>query len=277
MLSTLPTTLAILSSLTSVAIGHSMVQQIWANGVHYDGWDANGDLSAYPSTTPGWYTTNTGGGPVNPIDANQRPIICARGGSNANFSAPVDPGTDVRVRWWMAGQSWPTGHHGPILNYLAPCNGPCSKVDPTTLKFVKISQRGWVDATSPQNDNEGKWATDELIANDGQWSIRIPAGLKAGEYVLRHELVALHVAFTSTGPYSQTGAEFYPQCINLKVTGSGTKTITGGVDARTFYTGAEPDFTINIHTSGPSHPTFNSQIPGPAIWSGALSARSFQA
>ncbi|PVH95596.1 lytic polysaccharide monooxygenase [Periconia macrospinosa] len=275
MLSTLPTSLFFFSSLTSVAFGHSMVQEIWANGVHYNGWDPNGDLSAYPNTTPGWYTTNTGGGPVNPVDARNRPIICAPGGSNANFSAPVAPGTDVRVRWFQAGQSWPRGHHGPIINYIAACNGPCSTVDMTTLKFVKISQKGWIDATSPGNDNEGNWATDELIANDGQWTIRIPSGLKAGEYVLRHELIALHVAFTSTGPYSATGAEFYPQCVSLKVTGSGTKTITGGVDARTLYTGAEPGLTVNIHTSGPSHPNY--VIPGPAIWSGALSARSFEA
>ncbi|CAI6335399.1 unnamed protein product [Periconia digitata] len=275
MFSKLATTVVFLSSFTSVALSHSFVQQIWANGVHYDGWDANGDLSAYPSTTPAWFTANRGGGPINPFELRDPMIICARGGSNANTSAPVSPGTDVRVRWWMAGQTWPRGHHGPVIDYIAPCNGPCSKVDMTTLKFVKIAQRGWIDSSDPGNDGEGNWATDLIIDNDGQWNIRIPSGLAPGEYVLRHELVALHPAGKSTGPYSKEGAEFYPQCINLKVTGSGTKQVTGGVDARTLYTGGEPGFMLNIHETGPSHPDY--VVPGPAVWSGALTARSFEA
>ena len=84
--------------------------------------------------------------------------------------------------------------------------------------------------------------------------------------MLRHEIIALHVAFTSTGPYSLDGAEFYPQCVSLKVEGSGTKTITGGVDARSLYKGNEPSLTLNIHST-PDHEGY--VIPGPPLWTEA--------
>jgi cellulase len=255
--------IVVFSALCSVTFGHSLVADIWADGVHYDGFDPNVNLNAYPSNTPGWYTTNVGGSPLYPIDTDQPQIICAKGGSNANTSVPVTAGTDVRLRWWQVNVSWPSSHHGPIINYLAPCNGPCSKVDITTLKFVKISERGFVRQT---NESEGYWAADELITDDGSWNIRIPAQLAPGEYVLRHEIIALHVAFTGTGAYSSSGAEFYPQCVSLKVEGSGTEEIVGGVDARTFYNGSEPSLRLNIH-EGFDHSNF--VIPGPLLWTGA--------
>jgi cellulase len=264
--------IAVLFALWPLAFGHSMVADIWANGVHYNGFNPNYNLTSYPPDTPGWYTTNVGGSPLYPIDTNQPQIICAKGGSNANISMPVTAGTDVRLRWWQENVAWPNSHHGPILNYLAPCDGPCSRVDLKTLKFVKISERGFVRKT---DEAEGYWAADELIADDGSWNVRIPAGLAPGEYVLRHEIIALHVAFTGTGPYSSSGAEFYPQCVSLKVEGPGMKEITGGVDARTFYDGSEPSLRINIH-EGFDHSDF--AMPGPPLWPGATTkkGRSFR-
>jgi cellulase len=255
----------LLSAAVPVAFGHSMVADIWANDAHYDGWSPNYGLP-YPTNTPAWYTTNTGGSPLYPINANQTQIICAKGGSNANISVPVTAGADVRLRWWQENVAWPSSHHGPIINYLAPCEGPCSAVDMSTLKFVKISERGFIRQT---DQPEGYWAADELIADNGSWNVSIPAGLAPGEYVLRHEIIALHVAFTGTGAYSASGAEFYPQCVSLKVEGSGTEEISGGVDARTFYRGDEPSLRRNIH-EGYDHSDF--VIPGPSLWAGATAA-----
>lgn len=69
--------------------------------------------------------------------------------------------------------------------------------------------------------------------------MKIPASIAPGEYVslfyedypddishicfqlLRHELLALH------GGQSLNGAQFYPVCVQLTVTGSGTKTPSG--------------------------------------------------
>ena len=154
------------ASWISLAFGHGMLYDIWANGHRYNGWNANGDLKAYPFDTPAWYTTNAGGGPLHPSDANRPQIVCAKGGSSANISAPVAAGADVRLRWWMVDQPWPVGHHGPILSYLASCNGPCTSVNMETLKFVKLEERGWINGSTYP---EGYWASDELVANNGSW------------------------------------------------------------------------------------------------------------
>jgi cellulase len=51
----------------------------------------------------------------------------------------------------------------------------------------------------------GTWVTDELIKNNFTSSTTIPRNLKAGNYVIRHEIIALH----SAG--NDNGAQFYPQ------------------------------------------------------------------
>lgn len=59
----------------------------------------------------------------------------------------------------------------------------------------------------------------------------------------------------------------YPQCINLKVTGNGTKVIKGGIDARTFYTGAELGLAYRTLHESREHADY--VVPGPPLWSGA--------
>ncbi|KAF2797357.1 lytic polysaccharide monooxygenase [Melanomma pulvis-pyrius CBS 109.77] len=259
--------LLLLPSLTSLTLGHSFLEKVWANGVEYAAWDPNaGSLGTpYPNNIPSWYTTNVGGNPLKPVKANTNDIICALNASPANISIPINAGSALTVKWWQAGIPFPTSHWGPIIDYIAACNGPCSKVDPSSLKFVKIAQRAWIDNSTYA---EGFWATNQMIASNGTWAIEIPSGLKAGEYVVRHELIALHVAFEAIGkgPYYTDGAEFYPQCVSIKVGGFGTKKITGGVGAKSLYRGDEPGLAINIHTT-PNHADYVS--PGPAIWWGA--------
>jgi hypothetical protein len=51
---------------------------------------------------------------------------------------------------------------------LTPCNGYCSTVDKTTLKFFEIEEIGLIDGATPP----GKWATDDLTAAGGQWTVK---------------------------------------------------------------------------------------------------------
>lgn len=46
-----------------------------------------------------------------------------------------------------------------------------------------------------------------------KWTSKIPSNLAPGNYLIRHELLALHQANTP---------QFYPECAQLVVTGSGT-------------------------------------------------------
>lgn len=54
---------------------------------------------------------------------------------------------------------------------------------------------------------------------DGKtYTTSVPANLKSGQYLVRHEIIALHLADT------KGGAEFYPSCTQVNVKGSGTGT-----------------------------------------------------
>lgn len=46
--------------------------------------------------------------------------------------------------------------------------------------------------------------------------VNLPTDLAAGNYLLRHEIIALHLAV------SEGGAEFYAGCVQLSIKGSGT-------------------------------------------------------
>lgn len=151
---------------------------------------------------------------------------------------------------------WPTSHKGPVIDYLANCNGPCETVDETTLKWFKIDGVGLLNPTSV---TDGYWATDVLIANNNTWTVEIPPTIAPGNYVLRHEIIALH----SAG--SVNGAQNYPQCVNLAVSGSGT-TKPSGVLATSFYTENNPSILFDLYGT-----LKNYTVPGPAIYSGAVS------
>lgn len=85
--------------------------------------------------------------------------------------------------------------------------------------------------------------------------MKIPSSVKPGNYVLRHEILALHSA------YDVGGAQFYPQCINLKITGSGSQ-VPSGTTANQLYSSTHPGVKYNIYNDE-TNPTY--QFPGPAI------------
>lgn len=86
------------------------------------------------------------------------------------------------------------------------------------------------------------------------WLIKIPENLKPGNYVLRHELIALHSA------QNKNGAQNYPQCFNLKVEGSGTE-LPEGVSATELYKPDDAGILVSIYGS-----KFKSySIPGPEV------------
>jgi cellulase len=177
----------LLFSLASTVLAHSHVDEIWAPNpsIHYPGYNPNFyDTVAYPNNTPGWFTTGQGGRPLYPIDLDTYSIICNNNSSPASISAPVAVGETVRVRWWEPGP-WPVNHKGPIIDYIAACDGSCADVDAKKLRFVKIAEMGWID----DSIEEGFWAADKLREDDSSWNITVPKDLKAGEYVLRTEII----------------------------------------------------------------------------------------
>ena len=164
----------------------------------------------------------------------------------------VTAGETVELQW----TAWPASHHGPVIDYLANCNGECTAVDKTTLLFNKIDGVGLIDDVSMP----GIWAADQLIAANNSWTVTIPASIAPGSYVLRHEIIALHSAENADG------AQNYPQCVNLQVVGAGTDRLSSGTLGTELYSPSDPGVQVNIYTSLSTY-----IVPGPSLFSGASS------
>jgi hypothetical protein len=228
----------------------------WIDTLHID----NQDYTGYNPTvapwvpdqgTVSWPSWNTDLGPVFSNAVNNPDVICSINATNSKKApAPVPAGSIVDLHW----TKWPESHHGPIISYLAACNGDCATVDKTTLKFFKIAEMGQLELGAG-GGTSGKWAADVLIEADGAWNVTIPQSIKSGNYVLRNEIIALHSA------YNVGGAQLYPTCISIAVSGGGEAT-PEGVLGTELYDKEGSGFHYNIYNDE-SKPVY--KIPGPAL------------
>ncbi|OJJ06600.1 hypothetical protein ASPVEDRAFT_45957 [Aspergillus versicolor CBS 583.65] len=245
--------LAFASFVASVA-AHGHVTGVVVNGVLYPGWDIGSfPYMEDPPVVAAWGTPNTGNGPVDLTTQgySNTDIICSLNATNAKGSIPVAAGDKLNLQW----TEWPDTHHGPVVDYLASCGDSCETIDKTALEFFRIDGVGLVDGA----EVPGTWGDDQLIKNNNSWMVQIPESIAPGNYVLRHELIALHGAGT------EGGAQNYPQCFSLQVTGSGTDKPAGVVGTK-LYTEDDAGILVNIYSSLSSY-----KIPGPTLYSGASS------
>ncbi|KAK1702532.1 endoglucanase-4 [Colletotrichum lupini] len=247
-----PGLLAILASAVSVA-AHGHVTNIVVNGVSYRNYIPVQDpYTNNPPLVAGWTIDQRDNGFVAPDAYNAPDIICHRQAVSGKGRITVAAGDTVQLQW----TEWPDSHKGPVMDFLANCNGPCNAIDKTALKFFKIDGAGLINP--PQQTNQ--WAATVLINNGNAWSVRIPPNVAPGHYVLRHDIIALH----SAG--QQNGAQSYPQCINLEITGSGTDN-PAGVPGTALYGANDPGILYNIYRDNLN----DYVIPGGAIISGGVS------
>ncbi|RPA85277.1 glycoside hydrolase, partial [Ascobolus immersus RN42] len=190
---------------------HGFLQTITTPDRTYPGWSPYTDphIKPEPKRYTRRYFTN---GPV--PDFTSSDIACNVGGNSPiSEYINVKAGDKITFQW----DTWPETHKGPILTYLLPCPGPCSHLTlPTTNTWYKIHQSGYTG---------GIWATDRLIAQNLTSTLTLPSTLPSGEYLLRHEILALHEAGR------EKGAQFYPSCAQLKVEGPpGEKDVWKGLE-----------------------------------------------
>ncbi|KAK3343080.1 glycosyl hydrolase family 61-domain-containing protein [Neurospora tetraspora] len=243
--------LTVLAGAASVA-AHGHVSNIVINGDLYQGYDSSFNYMANPPVVAAWKANNQDNGFVAPDAFSSPDIICHKDATNAKGHAVVKAGDKISIQW----ETWPESHHGPVIDYLANCGtAGCETVDKTALEFFKIDEVGLIDGSAAP----GKWGSDQLIANNNSWLVEIPANIAPGFYVLRHEIIALH----SAG--QPNGAQNYPQCFNLQVTGSGTEK-PAGVKGTALYTPNDKGISFNIYQPMTSYP-----IPGPALIKDAVS------
>ncbi|KAF2259927.1 endoglucanase IV precursor [Lojkania enalia] len=248
----------LLLSLPSLIAAHGHVTGIVVDGTWNVGWSAEMRYQSPIPATAGWQADNLDNGFISPDKFATADIICHKSAKNGNAYVSAKPGSKVTFQW----NTWPVSHKGPIFDYIAPCNGDCTTVDKTTLLFTKFDEGAWISGSDP-----GTWVTDDLIKNNNSWTTTIPSNLAPGNYVIRHEIIALHAAGQTNG------AQAYPQCVNFKIEGSGTQQLSGGVKATAFYKPSDPGILFNLYSKFSSY-----TIPGPALVKLArrMHARAFE-
>ncbi|KAJ7057592.1 glycosyl hydrolase family 61-domain-containing protein [Mycena amicta] len=182
-------------------------------------------------------------------DTTSAELTCGRSATPASQVASVAAGSTLAVTWQTLTDTGFWFHDvGPMMAYMADCgSGSCAEFDASEARWFKIQEQGV--------DKSGNWAQAKL--DDGSpASVTIPANLKPGNYLLRHEIIALHTA------QSPGGAEFYTGCAQLSVTGSGT----GGpaadetVKIPGAYKPTDPGILIDVYDMKGAY-----KFPGPAV------------
>jgi hypothetical protein len=192
--------LAAALSLVPSAHAHGFVANFGVDGKVYKGNIPSG------RTDPSPIRQITDQSPI--YGATSPTVNCGTGAPNAALVVDAMPGSNLTWDWRTASLgNWPH-NTGPMLTYLASCGSTtCDQFDSRTAKWFKIDQVG--------KDSSGTWVQQQIM--DGNvYSTNLPENLAPGEYLVRHEIIALHLA-TEKGK-----AEFYPSCQQIKVGGSGT-------------------------------------------------------
>lgn len=163
---------------TSAVFGHGFVRDICIDGHYYKMFDPNVMKSGEPNIA-GWSIPNDS--PV--TDVLSKAIACNSGSVPGTAYAHAGAGNEITFLW----NTWPESHLGPAITYLA----PATSKDPTALNFFKIDQAGLL--------KDGTWITNSILKNNNSYTVKVPSDIKAGRYILRHELVALHDAKQANG------------------------------------------------------------------------------
>lgn len=227
-------------------LAHGHAQFISVNGNPFPNGEAD-DGYRWPPHTDNFASPQETGPALNHPD-----MICGFDARPAPSNVKVPVGASVKMHWNYFSQD--RSHPGPIITYLAACNGPCATVDKTKLEFVKVAAEGLIapNYNFPGESDRSMWATDRVRDTDKTYTFTVPADFAPGEYVLRHEFIALQF----------DEKQFYPNCFNLEITGSGTarpKGTRGTELYRMDMPGIAPEFY-------PFKPIDTYPMPGPPLY-----------
>ncbi|KAI9158524.1 putative endo-beta-1,4-glucanase D [Paramyrothecium foliicola] len=233
-------TAASVLAMASTVSAHALVYGVWVNDV-----DQGDGRQSYIRTPPN-------NSPVK--DLSSPDLVCnVNGAKPASDFVSVAAGDTVSVEWQHDNRHDDIidgSHKGPIITWIAEYTEGAG----TGAIWTKIAEDGF----------DGKeWAVDKIKANKGRNDFVLPASLKAGKYLLRQEIIAGHEADATYDKNPARGAQFYPSCIQIDVSGTGSAVPDQGFDFNKDYTYADPGIQFNIYGAVSSY-----AIPGPAVWTG---------
>ncbi|KAI0503235.1 lytic polysaccharide monooxygenase [Xylaria bambusicola] len=170
-----------------------------------------------------------------PILTTQHPnLACNRGNPAAKtlpkLHAPVRAGANVTacppygdydppMKCQGPEYYWPHGQ-GPVMVYMANCEGPCDEWDGTGKRWFKVWETGYSRTSWPEwqprpipGDTPistcDAWEAGYYIVRRGV-NMTIPKPLKPGNYLIRHEVINL-----------EANLQIYPECAQLNLTSEG--------------------------------------------------------
>lgn len=245
-----------LAALAPLVSAHGSIDGVFIDDRYIAAPQPNGDSTGFPIRAIN---------DINPVKGtNNSDINCGHGAQPAPEVADASPGSVLKFAW-RNGEGGPWVHNtGPVMTYMASCgSGGCASFDGSTAQFFKISELGKKD--------DGNWYMSDLNAalNDTT-SATIPSDLPAGEYLVRHELIAMQLGM------SPGGAEFYPACLQVRLGGGNSTTVaatslpagTGTVTFPGGYTDSDPGI-LDAHIYDPG---YSYTFPGPPLINAATNS-----
>jgi hypothetical protein len=180
--------------------------------------------------------------------ANNPALTCGPGARRAAEVLNVNPGDNMSFDWRGADLSFWPHNTGPMITYLANCGDtPCNQFDTSNARWFKIHQVG-------KKANSNNWVQGDLM-NGARANAKLPNNLAPGNYIVRHEIIALHLAS------NPRGAEYYPACVQIRVGGNGNGRPTQ--DELVSFPGGYSDTHPGIRVNAFSNAAYN--FPGPRI------------
>jgi len=238
--------LASLSAIVGLSAAHAIVKTLVIDGTTYPGYDPRYDISYKQKRVEWGFSNKAPAGGIGPTQNMSSADMACR-------FAPAQPpalmavaraGSNITYQWG----SYYIGHKGPVITYMGKLSKPDQ--DPTTVDFFKVDEDSYDTKTR-------EFGSERLYKNGMKYTVNIPSNLKAGDYIVRHELVALHYGMKEQGP------EFYISCLNVKVLGDGT-TEPKPEDFARFPGAYKPDnpyLKFNVHSHENSYVS-----PGPKLF-----------
>ncbi len=150
---------------------------------------------------------------IDPLFTPLSPYLsCNNPGTPPPSYIPIAAGSNLTAVYWY----W-LHPYGPMTVWLAYCGnsltGDCGSVDVSKVGWFKIWEAGLIAGTGTLV--EGMWWQKQFQRWDGSpglWPARVPRGLRSGLYMVRHEILSIHVGGKP---------QFYPECAHLNVTVGG--------------------------------------------------------
>lgn len=113
---------AVAAPLLRLAAAHGHVSGVSVNGGSVIA-GANPNWYYLPAgqapNTPGWRAMNQDNGFVEPNNFGTSDIACHKSATPGQTYIEAKAGDTLKIIW----DTWPDSHKGPVINYMAPCNG----------------------------------------------------------------------------------------------------------------------------------------------------------